>query len=107
MIDILDHAVGVACAGEAEAAELHVIQLRYGIENQRIGVDVEYSVKLCGQKFMRGEPIICLFGYPVLGRSVGIELMGETYGMHVEAAAVDAAEYAVDIFVGQRRMSYV
>ena len=107
MIDILDHAKSVARPGEAEAVEIHVIEIGYGVENQRVRVDIKYSVELCGQKFVRGESIICLFGYPVLRRSVGIELMGETYGMHVEAAAVDAAEYAVDIFVGQRRVGYV
>lgn len=107
MIDILDHAESMARPGEAKAVEIHVIEIGYGVENQRVRVDIKYSVELCGQKFVRGESIICLFGYPVLRRSVGIELMGETYGMHVEAAAVDAAEYAVDILVGQRRMSYV
>lgn len=107
MIDILDHAKSVARPGEAEAVEIHVIEIGYGVENQRIRVDIKYSVELGGQKFVRGESIICLFGYPVLRRSVGIELMGETYGMHVEAAAVDAAEYAFDILVGQRRVGYV
>ena len=56
---------------------------------------------------MRGESIICLFGYPVLRRSVGVELVGKADRMDIEAAAVDAAEYAFDILVGQRRVGYV
>lgn len=107
MIDILDHAESMARPGEAEAVEIHVIEIRYGVENQRVRVDIKYSVELCGQKFVRGEPIICLFGYPVLRRSVGVELVGKADGMDIEAAAVDAAEYAVDILVGQRRVGYV
>ena len=107
MIDILDHAESMARPGEAEAVEIHVIEIGYGVENQRVRVDIKYSVELCGQKFVRGEPIICLFGYPVLRRSVGVELVGKADGMDIEAAAVDAAEYAVDILVGQRRVGYV
>ena len=94
----------MARPGEAEAVEIHVIEIRYGVENQRVRVDIKYSVELCGQKLVRGEPIICLFGYPVLRWSVGVELVGKADGMDIEAAAVDAAEYAVDILVGQRRV---
>ena len=107
MIDILDHAESMARPGEAKAVEIHVIEIRYGVENQRVRVDIKYSVELGGQKFVRGESIICLFGYPVLRRSVGVELVGKADGMDIEAAAVDAAEYAVDILVSQRRVGYV
>ena len=89
MIDILDHAKSVARPGEAKAVEIHVIEIGYGVKNQRVRVDIKYSVELCGQKFVRGEPIICLFGYPVLRRSVGIELVGKADGMDIEAAVSD------------------
>ena len=83
----------MARPGEAEAVEIHVIEIRYGVENQRVRVDIKYSVELCGQKFVRGESIICLFGYPVLRRSVGVELVGEADGMDIEAVSDEWAMY--------------